>query len=112
MKRLVLLAFLLVALPARADIPYALVPTGYQQIASFSTVQSLTVPAAGARAAYITVSGNAVRFRDDGVAPSATVGVTLPVTTNGLPFVYYGTISALQFIPVTGSATLDVLYYR
>lgn len=86
------------------------VPMGYQQL-TFTTATLLTVPV-GATAAAITVSGNPVRYRDDGVAPTATVGVTLPVTTAGLPFLYAGTLSKIQFIPTTGTAVLDILYYR
>lgn len=87
------------------------VPMGYQQIASFATAVSLTPPV-GATAAVITISGTSVRYRDDGVAPTATVGVVLPVTTAGLPFLYAGTLSKIQFIPTASTSTLDILYYR
>jgi hypothetical protein len=86
------------------------VPLGYQQITS-SAAMSLTVPT-GATIAVITVSGNTVKYRDDGTVPTASLGVTLPVTTAGLPFGYHGTLSKIQFFPTTGSATLDILYYR
>jgi hypothetical protein len=60
----------------------------------------------------ITISGTSVRYRDDGVAPTAALGVVLPVTTAGLPFLYAGTLSKIQFIPTAATSTLDVLYYR
>jgi hypothetical protein len=111
-------AFLIVALLVRAgaalaqgaDPGYRVVPLGYQQITS-AAAMSFTIPT-GATMAFVTVSGNSVRYRDDGTAPTALLGVTLPVTTAGLPFLYQGTLSKIQFIPTTGSATLDVLYYR
>ncbi len=87
-----------------------IVPLGYEQL-SGTGVLALTVPA-GAKMAAVTVSGNPVRYRDDGTDPDATHGVTLPVTTAGLPFEYAGRLSAIRFIPTTGTATLDVLYYR
>lgn len=90
-----------------------IVPLGYQQIAGLTTssAQGLTAPT-GATIAVITVSGNAIKYRDDGTAPTTTLGVTLPVTTSGLPFIYQGTLSKIQFISTTGTATLDILYYR
>lgn len=83
-----------------------IVPLGYQQITSLSTAQSLTVPS-GATAAYIAPEGS-VRYRDDGAAPTAAVGMPLP--SAGLWYV--GNLSAVQVIATTGSPTVDVLYYR
>jgi hypothetical protein len=51
-----------------------------------------------------------VAWRDDGVAPTATVGMIIQ-TTDPL-FEYYGDLAAIQFIQVTASATLNVSYYR
>lgn len=86
-------------------------PLGYQQITSLSGATHLTVPT-GATQAVIFVEAQAVRFRDDGTAPTATVGAPLGVTGAGLPYVYNGTLSAIQFIEQTSSAKLDILYYR
>jgi hypothetical protein len=91
------------------DVPISRVPLGYQQITSLSTAKTLTVPAT-ANFAMITVSGQSVRYRDDGTAPDATHGVVLPVGNPALQ--YSGNLSALQFIETTASATLDVLYYK
>ena len=85
------------------------IPVGYQQIAAFSTVQTLTPPA-GATAALIRVETTSVRWRDDGTAPTASVGQLL--LTTDAPFWYPGVLSALQFIPTSSTSTLDVTYYR
>ena len=84
------------------------VPLGYQQITSLATSTSLTVPG-GATAALITVSVASVRYRDDGTAPTASIG--MPISPSGSPLLYQGTLSAIQFIQVTAGAVLDILYY-
>lgn len=86
------------------------VPRGYQQLTSFSTVQTLIVPD-GCYFALIQPETNDVRVRDDGVAPTATVGQRLYV---GQMFKYTGGpagLKALQIIPTTASAVVNVLYY-
>ena len=85
------------------------VAVGYQQIAAFSTLQTLTVPT-GATAALIRVETTSVRWRDDGTAPTASVG-QLMLTTDQ-PLWYPGVLTALQFIPTASTSTLDVTYYR
>lgn len=81
---------------------------GYQQVASFSAATKWNPPA-GTTLALVTPSTNAVRWRDDGTAPTATVGYPLAVgqelqyDSNG-----WGN---MNFIPQTGSAVLDILYY-
>ena len=103
---------LLLVLPfAQADVGLTWIPLGYQQISAPAAATPLTVPA-GARMALITVSGQSVRWRDDGTAPTAAIGVLLPVTTSGLPFQYSGTLTAFQVIQTAASATVDVAYYR
>lgn len=88
-----------------------LLPKGYQQLSlSSAAIATLTVPA-GAQVALITVSTNAVRFRDDGSNPSTTTGVLLPVTTAGLPFEYAGALAALAFSWTGANATIDISYY-
>ena len=51
-------------------------PKGYQRITSLSASTALTVPT-GARLALIEAEGVAIRWRDDGTAPTASVGMTL-----------------------------------
>src|SRR5258706_4123756 len=86
----------------------AWVPLGYQQItgAPMTAGTGLTVPA-GATMALISVSGATVRWRDDGTAPTASIG--MPVTASQ-EFQYSGNLSKIQFIG-TG-ATLDISYYQ
>jgi hypothetical protein len=81
---------------------------GYQQITSLSAAVGLTVPKF-ARYARISCTAQAVRWRDDGTNPSATVGMLLPVNT---PFFYDGDLSAIKFFEAAASAVLDVSYYQ
>lgn len=85
------------------------VPLGFQNIADLSSAVGLTVPV-GSTFALITVSGQAVRFRDDGTDPTDSVGVVMPVDAR--PLEYSGNLNAIKFIETAASATLDVLYYR
>ena len=82
-------------------------PLGFQQITGLSAAKSLTVPT-GATYAIISPGAQAVRWRDDGTAPTATVGMPIAVGTN---FTYSGSLAAIQFIEQTASAVLNVSYY-
>lgn len=82
-------------------------PLGYVQVASFSTLQTLTPPA-GATAMVLSVEGNAIRWRDDGTNATASVGMPVAV---GQTFSYSGNMGAFTMIPQTGSATVDIAYY-
>ena len=89
--------------------PYVATPLGYQQITSLSGAQTLTVPA-GATFALIQAEAVDVRWRDDGIAPTASVGMLLP---SGQPTQFSGDLSVLKFIQTSGgSATLNVSYYK
>lgn len=83
-------------------------PLGYQQLTSLSASTALTVPA-GAIEAFIICTGQTVLWRDDGVAPTASVG--MPLTVN-VGFPYTGNLSALRLIQSTASATCNVSYYQ
>lgn len=83
-------------------------PIGYQQLTGMAAATNLTVPQA-ARFAEITVEAQGVRYRDDGVAPTTTVG--MPVAA-GVAFQYSGNLNAIQFIAQVAGAILNVLYYR
>lgn len=83
-------------------------PLGYQQLTVAGTAGGLTVPT-GATMCMILAEA-AVRYRDDGNAPNGSVGVTIPAN-NWPPLEYSGDLAALQFIAVSGSATLDVSFY-
>lgn len=80
--------------------------------ATTSSAASLTsggVPK-GAKLAYIQTEGaTGVRYRDDGAAPTASIGQ--PIAVNGA-ILYSGTMTALQFIEVTSAAKLNVSFYK
>jgi len=84
-------------------------PLGYQQISSVATSTALTVPP-GANLALIDCEAQAVRWRDDGTAPTATVGMSMAVAD--APLEYSGNLSALRFIEQTAGAKLNIAYYR
>lgn len=88
---------------------------GYQQITSLSSSSALTVPANGPAGtalmptkAVIIPETQAVRWRDDGTAPTASVGMPLAV---GQPLEYDGDLRKIRFIEQAASAKLSVSYY-
>lgn len=85
-------------------------PVGYQQIvtATLATAQPLTVPT-GATTATITVEGGDVRYRDDGTAPTASVGMPL---VSGQSMIYSGPLADIEFIRQAAGAALNILYYK
>lgn len=93
---------------AKADSPIRYAALGYQQITSMDTAVGLTVPA-GATSAVITAEAQAIRWRDDGTAPTATVG--MPVAVN-VPFNYSGPLANMKVISQTAGAKLNVAYYQ
>lgn len=95
-------------------VPGLRTPRGYEQL-------SLTDGSAHALAAIPSQTGNpitlavfcvettAIRFRDDGTAPTASVG--MPVGVGGC-WEYTGNPANLSFIRQSAStATIDVMYY-
>lgn len=83
-------------------------PKGYEQISDVSAAVSLTVPA-GADFALIQALAANVRWRDDGTAPTATVGVQLAA---GSTLAYDGDLSAIQLIEESAGAEVNVAYYQ
>lgn len=88
---------------------------GYQQITTLSSATSLTVPDKDVQGlsckpsiALITPETQAVRWRDDGVAPTATVGMPLAV---GVTLQYDGDLTKIQFIEQVGGAKINISYY-
>ena len=73
------------------------------------TATALTVPAT-ATTAQIVVEGQSVRCRDDGTAPTASVGTLYGVGT--IIVEAKPALSALQCIQTAATATLDVGYYK
>lgn len=81
---------------------------GFEQLTGLSGAVSLNVPD-GARYAIIAVETKAVRWRDDGTAPTSAIGMPLPV---GAFFFYAGDLYAMQIIEQSASASISVSYYK
>ena len=59
--------------------------------------------------AFLQAETADVRYRDDGAAPSAALG---NIVVHGIPGILYtGSLSALQFIALSGSPLLDIGFY-
>lgn len=82
-------------------------PLGYQQITALAAAVGLTVPK-GATWAIISAETQAVRYRDDGVNPTAAIGQPLAVNTD-LP--YTGNLNTIKFIEQLASAKLNITYF-
>lgn len=85
----------------------AAVPQSYEQVTGLSVAKGLTVPP-GTKYAIIQPESQAVRWRDDGPAPTASVGMEAPV---GVDLFYDGDLTKIRFIQVAASAKLNVSYY-
>jgi len=88
---------------------------GYQQITTLTSATALTVPLIDVNGlscrptiALITPETQGVRWRDDGTAPSASVGMPLAA---GVTLQYDGDLTKIQFIEQTASAKLNISYY-
>lgn len=90
--------------------PWANLPTT-QTLVVTGTAQSLSVPT-GATAATLSVTGGNVIYRDDGTAPTGTIGSTLYAGAS--PYSYVADLTKLQFILPSGgaSATVTIGYYK
>jgi hypothetical protein len=86
-------------------------PLGYQQIsaATLATATALTVPT-GATVAVVQPDTAAVRWRDDGTAPTGAIGMQILA---GATVAFGGaSLTAVKFILTTGgSPVLNVSYY-
>lgn len=92
------------------------VPRGFQQIVSATLASStaLTIPTGGDGKepdyAVIHTDTQAVRYRDDGTAPTASIGMRLAV---GAELTVEGPqMKAVRFIFESAGANLNVSYYR
>lgn len=88
---------------------------GYEQITSLSSSAALTVPVVDANGlsvkptiAIITPEVAGVRWRDDGTAPTATVGMPL---ASGVTLQYDGDLTQIRFIQQTAGAIINISYY-
>lgn len=75
-----------------------------------STAIGLTVPT-GSDFATIRVSTANVRYRDDASAASVSASSGVPVNAGEI-LNYDGKLSQIQFCAQSGTATLDILYYK
>lgn len=81
---------------------------GYQQITNLSAAVGLTVPT-GTSFAIVQPETQAVRWRDDGTNPTATVGYPLAV---GSELLYDAAqLAVVKFIEQAASASLSIAYY-
>jgi hypothetical protein len=88
---------------------------GYQQITGLNVAKTLTVPVLTPNGlngkpvfALIIAESQGVRWRDDGAAPTGSVGMPLAV---GVPLQYDGDLTKIQFIEQAASAKLNISYY-
>jgi hypothetical protein len=82
---------------------------GFQQITALSSAASLTLPTNGPHPSWamIQCETQAVRFRCDGIVPTASVGMRLPV---GQTLFLNSNLSDFRVIEETASAKLNVSY--
>lgn len=84
-------------------------PNGYQQITSLGSAVGLTLTNPGSNLCLIQPETQSVRWRDDGTAPTATVGNLIAA---GDVLEYVGKLESIQIIETTASAKVNVNYYR
>lgn len=84
------------------------IPVGYQQDTDQDPAINLTVPT-NARVAIIQAETADVRWRDDGIPPTATVGMLLAA---GDSFLYTGDLTKIQFFETGATSILNVSYYK
>jgi hypothetical protein len=85
--------------------------TSPQAFASVTVTATTTfVVPPGTNLALLVAESGAVRWRDDGVAPTPTAGMLMEPTQP--PFEYSGDINAISFIAVSASATVDASLYK
>jgi hypothetical protein len=88
-------------------------------VATTSSGASLTsggIPS-GASIVLLQATSQDISYRDDGGAPTATIGMILhggggSAVTNFPPTPYLGPLGALRFIAISGSPILNVSFYR
>ena len=87
-------------------------PAGYGQITSLVAenvgFSGLTIPD-GTTMAMIQPETQNIRWRDDGIAPTAAVGMI--VVANDIIY-YSGPMSAFRMIQVAASAKVNVTFYK
>lgn len=84
-----------------------------------SPAVALTLPSTAGQPvpshAIIQVAANTIRYRTDGTAPTASIGISVPAGAN-IEFMdpcvsYEGLLRNFKAIGVSGTATLEVAFY-
>jgi hypothetical protein len=83
-------------------------PLGFVQMTGMSGSTALTSIPTGAKLALIQAEAQTIRWRDDGTAPTASIGMTIAAT---VMLVYDGNLSRIRLIEATGGAIANVSYY-
>lgn len=109
----VLLALSAPALPlGEASSTNHINPLGYCQLTLSGTAALISTCSGGVPAkstwAAISVETAAVRWRDDGTSPTATVGMP---ENAGNRLYYSGDMTKLSFIAQTGAPVIDISFY-
>lgn len=81
---------------------------GYVQITGLSASTGLTIPA-GTTLILITPQAQAIRWRDDGIAPTAAIGYPLAVGGE-LQYSSSG-MASLRFIEQVAGSTINVTFF-
>jgi hypothetical protein len=88
---------------------------GYQQITDLSSAVGLAVPNRDVNGlsckptiAVIIPYGSVVRWRDDDVNPTDTIGMPL---ADGTALQYDGDLTKIKFIETSPATTLNICYY-
>ena len=84
-------------------------PISYEQVTGLSSAKGLQSIPAGATIAMIQPEAQNVRWRDDLVNPTTSVGMIL--VANDIIF-YSGNLADIKFIEVSATAKINVTYYR
>jgi hypothetical protein len=94
-----------------AGIDGTLTQVGFEQLTGFAASKALQSIPATATLALMQAEGQAVRYRADGSAPTALVGMRL-LTTTAPEWTRTDNLSNLRFIQETATAKLNVTYYK
>jgi hypothetical protein len=98
------------SLAAAVALPTALNTAGCNPIPSANCSSAAQCPVF----AEICNEGTAARYRDDGTAPTASIGMIVPSGTATAPscFQYAGPLAALQLISESSGSVIDLTFYR
>jgi hypothetical protein len=89
----------------------SLIPMGFAEVAALSAGTAAALPAVpgGTRLVLLNTEVQAIRWRDDGVDPTTTSGMPLPI---GEYFIYSGNPATFKMISQVASAKVSISYYR